>query len=207
VTLLAARCRILLTGVAAVAATVLLAAPATASTTPAGAGCPHRPVVHPFTPWSDSADYFLAPNGGFEQGATSWALRGSAAVAVGNEPFHVAGPRDTRSLRLLAGSSATTAPFCIGVEHRTMRFVTNAAASSSLNVDAVIDGAGGTQRAVRMGTVRGSGTWAPSAIVPMVVNTLAAQTGNAMNVRLRFTPYGSGSWSIDDVFVDPYHRG
>jgi hypothetical protein len=205
--MIAARRRTLLTGVAAVAATALLAAPAAASVAPAGAGCPHRAVAQPFTPWSDSADYFLVPNGGFEQGATSWVLRGSAAVAVGNEPFRVAAPRDTHSLRLPAGSSATTSAFCIGVEHRTMRFFTNAAASSSLNVDAVIDGPGGTQRTVRMGTVRGSGKWAPSAIVPMVVNALAAQPGNAMNVRLRFTPFGSAAWSIDDVFVDPFNRG
>lgn len=206
-TLIAARCRNLLTGVAAVAATALLAAPATASVTPAGAGCPHRAVVHPFAQWSDSADYFLAPDGGFEQGGATWALRGSAAVAAGNEPFRVAGPRDSRSMRLLAGSSATTAPFCIGVEHRTMRFFTNAATASSLNIDAVIGGPGGTQRVVRMATVRGSGKWTPSAIVPMVVNTLVAQPANAMNVRLRFTPSGSGSWSIDDVYVDPFNRG
>lgn len=206
-TLLPARCRTLLTGVAAVAATASLAAPAAASVTPAGAGCPHRAVVHPFAPWSDSADYFLAPDGGFEQGGASWALRGAAAVVKGNESFRVNAPTDVRAVQLPAASSATTAAFCIGVEHRSMRFFTNAAVSSTLNVDAVIAGPNGSLRAVRIATVRGSGKWAPSPIVPMVVNTLAAQSANAMNVRLRFTPYGAGSWTIDDVFVDPYNRG
>jgi hypothetical protein len=205
VTFIAAGCRTLLTGIAAVAATALLAAPATAAVTPA-AGCPQRAVVQPFAPWSDSADYFLGPDGGFEKGGASWALRGGAAVVQGNESFRVNAPTDVRAAQLPSASSATTAPFCIGVEHRTMRFFTNAATTSTMNVDAVIDGPNGSLVAVRIATVRGSGKWAPSPIVPMIVNTLAAQTGNAMNVRLRFTPSGTGSWAIDDVFVDPYNH-
>jgi hypothetical protein len=204
VTPIAARCRLLLTGVATVAATALLAAPATASVTASAAGCPQRAVAHPFAPWSDSSDYFLAPDGGLEQGGAAWTLRGRAAVVEGNEPFGAGASGDASALRLQAGSSATTAPFCIGVEHRSMRFFADAAASSSLNVDVLIDGPGGSQRAVRIATASGSNGWAPSDVVPMVVNDLAAEHGNAMNVRLRFSPHGAGSWTIDDVFVDPF---
>jgi hypothetical protein len=206
VTSIAARCRFLLTGAATVAATVLVAAPATASVT-AAAGCPDRAVTQPFAPWSDGADYFLAPDGGFEQDAAGWTLRGRASVVDGNEPFAVAAPSDSKSLRLPAGSSATTAPFCIGVEHRSIRFFGDAAATSVLNVDAVIEAPGESERAVRIATVNGADRWAPSDVIAMAVNELAVDQGNAINVRLRFAPHGAGSWTIDDVFVDPYSRG
>ena len=56
---------------------------------------------------------------------------------------------------------------------------------------------------MRLATVSGSGTWAPSDVVPMVVNDVAAEQDGTLDVRLRFTPRGAGSWTIDDVFVDP----
>lgn len=205
-TSIAARCRFLLTGAATVAATALLAAPATASVAP-GTGCPDRAVEQTFAHWDDHADYFLAPGGDFEQAAADWTLRGPAALVQSTEPSAVGAASDATSLRLAAGSSAVSAPFCIGVEHRSMRFFAGASASSTLHVDAVIDGPGGSDRSVRLATVRGSDTWAPSDIVPMVVNELAAEQGNALDVRLRFTPHGAGAWTIDDVYVDPFHRG
>jgi len=201
---IAARCRFLLTGAAAVAASALLAAPAAAATVTTNASCPDTPVVQPFAPWGDSSDYFLAPDGGFEQNAAGWTLRGQAEVTDANEPWAVNAAGDDAALSLPAGSSATTEPFCIGVEHRTMRFFSSAAASGTLNVDALIEGPGASQRAVRIATVRGSDGWAPSPVVPMIVNELAADSANAMSVRLRFTPHGASPWTIDDVFVDPF---
>jgi hypothetical protein len=41
----------------------------------------------------------------------------------------------------------------------------------------------------------------------MVVNRLAAERGNAMNVQIRLAPQGSGAWEIDDVLIDPYKKG
>ena len=127
---IASRCRFLLTGLATVAATTLLAAPANAAEAPGGASCPDTPVVQPFAPWGDSADYFLAPDGGFEQGGAGWTLLGRAAVQSGNEPFALNAAGDRSSLRLPVGSSATSPLFRIGAEHRSMRFVADAATSS-----------------------------------------------------------------------------
>ena len=200
-TSIAARCRLLLTGAATVAATALLAAPAAAAVTAPAPSCPSATIVHPFTPWGDAADYFLAPNGGLEKGATGWALKGAASVISGNEPFYVGGTADRQSLRLPAASSATTAPFCIGVEHRTMRFFSNAPSSSSLAVDVLYTDAGGVSRTLNLAKLVGASRWAPTAIVPMVVNALAV---NTMSVRLRFTPQGASTWTIDDVFIDPF---
>ena len=177
----AARCRFLLAGLATSA---MLAAPATAAAAPAAgsAGCPEVAVARAFAPWGDQADYFLAPGGAFEHATASWMLRGGAAVGAGNEPFRVVAPGDTQSLKLPAGSAATSAPFCIGAEHRTMRFFARSARSSVLDVDVLYADARGTARSLRIG----------------------ALAGNAMTVRLRFAPRGMSSWTIDDVHVDPY---
>lgn len=204
---IASRCRLLLASFATVAAAVLLVAPMQANAAPAAAaaaGCPSVPVAQPFAPWSDMADYFLAPDGAIEHGGASWTLRGAAAVAPSDKPFQLGSRVDRRSLRLPAGASATTAPFCIGVEHRTMRFVAKAFAASALDVDVLYTDTTRIERTMRIAAVAGAGRWAPTVAVPMIVNALAAARGNAMSVRLRFSPRSSAAWTIDDVYVDPY---
>jgi len=203
---IAARCRFLLTGVAAATASALLATPALAAKAPApvaASGCPDKAVFQPFAPWGDDADYFLIPGGAIDHGAPEWTLHGGATEVKGNEPFHVVSAKHKRSLALPAGSSATSAPFCISAEHRTMRFFADAASSSSLDVDVLYADAQGVRRSMRIGQLGGGDAWAPTAIVPMVVNEQAATSG-AMSVRLRFAPRGAGAWTIDDVLVDPY---
>ena len=162
-------------------------------------GCPDVPVDQPFAAWSDTADYFLAPDGGFEAGGEGWALRGRAAVTGGDAP--VAG---AHSLRLPAGGAATSPPFCIGVEHRSMRFFASAATTSTLSVDVLYTDERGKSRSERVGELAGAGEWAPTDVMPMVVNTLAADRDNAMTVQIRIAPHGAGAWTIDDVLVDPY---
>jgi hypothetical protein len=203
---IASRCRFLVTGLATVAATTLLAAPANAADVPSGGSCPDTPVVQPFAPWGDSSDYFLAPDGGFEQGGAGWTQLGRAVVVSGNEPFALNAAGDDSSLRLPVGSSATSPLFCIGAEHRSMRFVADAATSSRLDVDVIVGQGSTSGRTYRVATVTGAGEWAPSDVVPMVVNEVADEHGGAVDVRLRFTPRGAGSWTIDDVFVDPYRK-
>src|SRR5437870_2494320 len=60
----------------------LTASAASAGLLPA---CAARPTSTPFAPWGDSNSYFLMPGGGFESGASGWALSGGAAVASGHE--------------------------------------------------------------------------------------------------------------------------
>ena len=54
----------------------------------AKAACPTQPTSQPFQQFGDSADYFLAPNGGLESGSTGWKLS-KASVVTGNETFYV----------------------------------------------------------------------------------------------------------------------
>jgi hypothetical protein len=196
-------------------ATVALAAVAATATLPAAAqaagttGCPDVPMTNTFAPWGDSAQYMLAPDGGLEKGGTAWSLTRGAAVGEGDATFKVGGPADHRSLALPAGSSATTAKMCIGVEHKSMRFFvkrTAAQPKASLNVEVLYSNAAGKASSRRIGRITSSRTWAPSPIVPLIVNELAAARGNAMQVSLRFTPQG-GAFTIDDVYVDPWRRG
>jgi len=202
VSLIATVCRAAL---ASSAACVLIAAPAHAAATTAAPGCPVKPTVQPFAPWQDLADYVLAPGGDLERNRSTWTLAGGAAAVEGNEPFQVGAATDHTSLSLPAGSSATTAQMCIGIEHKTMRFFAKANTSSgSLRVEVLLAGRGGRTRAVSIGTIKAGTDWAPTAELPMIVNKLAPKHGNAIQVAFRFTPRSSAGWTIDDVYVDPY---
>jgi hypothetical protein len=78
------------------AATALLpAAPAAAATS----GCTSGPTSKAFSRFGDLGDYFLAPNGGFEQ-ALTWSRSGAVARVAGNEPFSLAGAGHGSSLQL-----------------------------------------------------------------------------------------------------------
>ena len=191
-----ARHRIARLAIAAVAA--LAVSPAAAQ-----AACPKADLSNPFAQWSDNADYQLAPDGGLESGGAAWALARGASVTDGNETFQVGGAADDASLDLPAGSTATTSAMCIGVEHRTMRFFVKRdgpGEGGSLKVEVLYTDASGAVDALRIGNVDASGEWAPSPILPVVVNDLATDAG--IDVSFRFTPQG-GNWSIDDVYVDP----
>ena len=185
------------------AAATLFAAPASAAPALVVDGCPDVPTVQPFAPWRDVADYLLAPDGDLEAGGSTWLLEDGAGVVAGNSPFHVGGPDDDQSLRLPAGATATTAPMCIGEEHRTMRFFGTSTRNGALKVEALYSKRNGRQKSVTLGAVRGDDTWAPSEILPMRVNELA-EDGAGLSVSLRFTAKGKSTWTIDDVYVDPY---
>jgi hypothetical protein len=58
-----------------------------------------------------------------------------------------------------------------------------------------------------IGTVLPNTQWQPSLPLPIVANLLPLLPGDMTPVQFRFTPVGSASWSIDDVYVDPWARG
>ena len=192
---------------AAITATAVLSGSAIAGDRSSTAGCPAVPTVQPFAPWQDLGDYFLAPGGDMEDRAASWDLSGGATAVAGNESFNVAGADHRTALSLPADSSATTPRFCIGVEHRTMRFFLRGPGTGVVHVDAVFAKRTTQEKSVRLASVAAGTTWAPSPVVDMVVNELASDYADALPVSLRFTPRGTGTWQIDDVFVDPYRRG
>jgi hypothetical protein len=180
-------------------AVLVVAAPAQARV----AGCPSQPVTQTFLPWLDPAWYVPAPGGDVEGGSGEWDLSDGAAVTGGNEPY-LAGER---SLSLPAGSSATTAPMCVGVEHPTVRlFARNTGDPASLlTVSVVFRDVLGLRHTLPVGTVAAGRQWAPTPVMPVVANLLAVL--GDQDVAFRFAPVGDGEWAIDDVYVDPYKKG
>lgn len=187
----------------------LVLAPATAAADVGVDGCPEAPLSHPFAPWLDPAWYMEVPGGDFETDATAGWSRHHASVVDGNEAFHVNGAEDARSLRLEAGGRAVSAPFCVFVEHPTVRFFARQVSGEVhevLAVDLRFEDALGERHVVPIGVVPGGGTaWAPS--VPMAIQTaLVANALDPATVRLGFHATGGSVWAIDDVYEDPYRR-
>jgi hypothetical protein len=182
---------------------LLLGAPASAR---AFEACPPQPVAQVFLPWGDAGWYALVPDGGMETRAGEWRLEGAAAFAYENEPYFVRSNGDLWSLRLPAGAAATSAPTCIGLGHPTLRFfVRNTGAPAArLRVSVEFVDLAGIPRSQSIALLMATATWAPTPILPILVNLTSPLT--AQNVALRFASAG-GKWQIDDVFVDPYGKG
>jgi hypothetical protein len=198
----------LLATLTAAAATMALAAPANAGIlTMSATDCRDGALTQPFKPWADGAYYKEVPGGAFEPAATGWTLRGGARVVSGNEPWNVRNARDSRSLLLPAGSSAISAPSCVGLAEPTMRFFAKRSRGllSTLAVTVWVRTSLGLELGVPIGIVLGNGTWKPSPRFLSVANLLPLFPGERTPVAFMFTPL-LGDWQIDDVYVDPRMR-
>jgi hypothetical protein len=195
---------------AAVALALAFAAPAGAAENDGlGGSCPPGAYEQPFAPWLDLAYYVLAPNGGFETGAAGWSLAGGATVVSENESFYVHGTRDSRSLSLPSGASATTSDMCVDVASPYLRFFARSSGSllSALKVEVLYTDLLGQPRALTVALLAGSSSWQPTPQVAFLANLTALPlvTDGTTDVAFRFTPLGSSSeWRIDDVYVDPF---
>jgi hypothetical protein len=158
-----------------------------------------------FSRWGDNASYFLAPNGGFENGSTGWSLSG-ASVGYGNQPFMASG---WHSLVLPSGSKATSPVICLGPKNVAIRMFGSdeEGTDSGLHVRVLWYGLlnqllGSTD----YNTFAPASGWAPTSSVKSTggVNVLVPLVGST-SARLQLNPVGSGSeWRIDDVYIDPW---
>jgi hypothetical protein len=172
-----------------------------------GTGCGSQTLEHPFQQWGDPSAYVLAPGGTFEAGATPWSLTGGAGATTGNEPWSVHGT-GTSSLALPAGSSATSPGLCASLLHPTLRFFARSIGGSpldSLRVNVVFASTLGLS-SLPIGIVGLSPNWSPTAPFVYLINDLAVLSTAYRVVAFRFTPVGSASWQIDDVYVDPWSK-
>jgi hypothetical protein len=174
------------------------------------APCAGQTLEQPFTRWLDPASYTLAPDGAIEDGGSAWSLEGGARTADGNESFFIHDTSDQSSLSLPGGSRATTGAMCVTVGHPTVRLMakrTGGSTLGSLRVDVLYqDALTGATVALPIGSVASGGSWAPSAPLPVVFNLLSPLSGGQAAVAFRFVPQLGSSWSIDDVYVDPYRN-
>jgi hypothetical protein len=195
-------------------ALVVAGAAALAGAAPAEAGilvasakdCKAQPASQVFLRWLDPLRYELAP-GGAAESATGWTLSGGARIVSGNEPWKVGNSRDSKSLQLPRGSRATTGVMCVGIGHPVMRFFarrTSGFLLDSLAVEVLFETAGGQVASLPVGVVLAGGSWQPTLPFPVLASLLPLLPGQQTPVAFRFTPIGSGTWQIDDVYVDPW---
>jgi hypothetical protein len=192
----------------AVAAAGLAVAPGSASAgilTATAPSCDAQAMDQVFMPWADVANYTLAP-GGAAESSDGLSLDGPASIATGNEPWQVGGSGNS-NLRLPAGSSATTDPICVGLGHPTIRFFSkssNTGLLSSVRVDVLFEVAFGNVNTLAIGLVLAHGSLSAGAPLLVVANLLPLLPNDTTPVSFRFTPQGAGTWSVDDIYVDPW---
>jgi hypothetical protein len=172
--------------------------------------CSYSGAKTVFSPWGDQRNYVLAPDGGFEAGGSGWQLNRGAAVVEGNESYYLNDAGDSKSLSLLAGSSAVSPPICMAIDTPSFRFVARNSGdpSSQLRVEAVYKLLG-LVRTKTAATLRAGSTWAPTQSVSTLL-TLSTVVGMLIPsaIEIRFTPLdSSGQWQVDDVYIDPFRRG
>ena len=167
---------------------------------------------HPFLRFLDPLPYTLAPDGGFESGAAGWQLSGGARVVSGNNPFNLSGPGN-KALQIPSGGSATSPPMCVPLVLPVVRFATTGGSLlSTLKVEAVWEDPAGRQRSIELlpGVLGGSRSWVPTLPLLQLGGALNALTLNGLTTEMsfRFTPrgglFGSGTWKVDDIYVDPW---
>ena len=169
-------------------------------------GCQTQILEQPFQRFGDSSYYTLVSNGGLESGATDWTLSKASGVS-GNETYYVHAANDSKSLYLPAGSSATTRAVCVGLSHPAMRFFARSAGTgllSSLRVNVLVEDSLGNVLSLPIGSISPATAWAPTPRVLIVANLLPLLPGSQTPVAFSFTPQGTGTWWIDDVYVDPH---
>jgi hypothetical protein len=163
-----------------------------------------------FAALGDSADYFALTGGTFEADTTTWSLNG-AQVVPGNEPFQVDGLGGSHSLSIAPGGVAVSPAVTINSTTPTWRFFAQAANASSAATQLRVyaqwtnPATGHTFRlpiAYRSGKDHAS--WSPT---PALILGKVLPAGVNVNVQFVFqTSATGGSWTIDDVFIDPYAR-
>jgi hypothetical protein len=202
---LRSRLRMLLPAVLALAAL----APATAQAGPLvadAASCDAQTFSQAFLPWADPASYTLQPGGDFEPGSPAWDRTSGADSAMVNEPWTVTDELDGHSLTLSSGSSATSPSICVGIEHPDVRFFTKASSAlATLKVEVLYTDGAGNSQSLTIGTLSGNTSWSPTPQMPIVANMLALLPGSKTSVAFRLTAT-SGSWKVDDFYVDPFAR-
>jgi len=170
-----------------------------------GSSCP-KSGTQVFAPWHDFNSYYLAANGGLENGSTGWSLGGGASVVSGNEPFYATG---SHSLSVPSGGRATSPVVCIGPKDLYVRMFGSdlGGSDSGLHVRVLWYGLlnqllGSSDYA----TFKPGGGWDATSQVDSSGggNVLIPLLGST-SARVQIYPIGSGSsWRIDDLEIDPW---
>jgi hypothetical protein len=172
------------------------------------ASCSYPTAQQSYSQWHDSAYYVPATNGGLESGGTGWGLSG-ASVVSGNESYYLNGSRDSHSLRIPDGASATSPSFCVANGYPTFRFMVRNTGNTlaALRVDVLYADPQGTRVRMTAGYVTARSNWDTPRKMSLALGSTGAMTAGSANVQIQFVPVGSGgAFQIDDLLVDPWCR-
>lgn len=159
-----------------------------------------------FTSFDDPHYYSLVQGGSFED-SLSWSATGSPQLVDEGNPFDLGGTESTRAARLQAGDSIVSPPLCVDRRYPHLRFVAKSiAADADLKIAALWTDDKGKQKESDLGNHKDEHDgWHVSKHVKL--KKVLPKEDEARDIRLRFTvKKGSGSWLVDDVYVDPYKR-
>jgi hypothetical protein len=174
------------------------------------ASCDTQQFSQPFSRWSDNASYTPVPGGAFEAGQAAWTLAGGAKVVSGNESFKVRSATDSSSLYIPAGGVATSPAMCVGLTEPTIRWFQKQSNSllgltGLMSVSVLTETSLGLVVETPVGAGLLGTSWSPSLTGLIVTNLLPLLPNNKTAVAFRFRAV-TGSWNVDDVYVDPYQR-
>jgi hypothetical protein len=168
--------------------------------------CPAYPSSKVFSKWLDGTNYTLAPGGAFES-ASGLTFTGGAKIVSGNESSYVHGTGDKNSVLIPQGGTVTTGPICVGLDKPTIRFFAKRPSFSLLpllTVEGVFTTKAGTTASLPMvGVPLAGNSW--SLQLPFVTTGALLELGDTTMMRFRIRAV-TGSWQVDDLYVDPWRR-
>jgi hypothetical protein len=159
----------------------------------------------PFAAWGDGANYTLAPNGSLESGSSGWSLSGGARVVAGNNSLR----SGSYSLSLPSGASALSPAACVKLADPASRFFMRApGGTGKLRVDVQYKTLLGLFTVTsNLGYATAGEKWQPGPKYAHELENILgalALNGNLLSTQLRFKFTAmSGSFEVDDLFVDP----
>ena len=193
----------------AVAAMALLAPAGTANAgllSQSAGPCPNYPMSQVFSKWLDGANYTLAPGGSFES-ASGLTFTGGAKIVAGNESSYVHSKTDKSSVLIPPGGTVTTGPICVGLDKPTVRFFAKRpsfALLPLLTVEGLFTTRAGTTASLPLvGVPLAGNSW--SLQLPFITTGALLELGDTTMMRFRIRSV-TGSWQVDDFYVDPMRR-
>jgi len=173
-----------------------------AASAQAADACTTRTTTRALAMFGDNNDYFPIGGGTFESGDLSYfGLTGSPFIANENEPWHVLGADNTRSVALPPGATLT-AIFCVQVGEDSMRLFAKSAGTSgsSLTIRTSVSTLyGSAMTSTSLGPQYA--TWGLSPRIPLI--NVAGPDGKQF-VTLSLINTGNSPWLVDDILVDPW---
>jgi hypothetical protein len=163
--------------------------------------CNENALTQPFSPWGDSNDYELAPDGNFETPLSGWSVSGGAGRVSGGASFSSPGLSSSYSLSVPAGASAETPSSCVDAAYPTFRFVTDSASGATMLVEVVYPTLlGNLALPIQVLLVPSGWQPTPSALTVSLVGALLKDGTTPMSIRFVTL---TGSARVDDVYIDP----